>query len=96
MTHVIVAHWRPRDGQSEKIETILRELAKEVRREPGNLQFVVHRSCDDQNEFMLYEQYKSEQAFLDHQQTPHFKTLVLERAVPLLERRERYAFSVVE
>jgi len=96
MTHVIVAYWRPRDGQSERTEAILRELATEVRREPGNLQFVVHRSCNDPNEFMLYEQYKSEQAFLDHQRTPHFKTLVLERAVPLLERRERYAFSVVD
>lgn len=96
MTHVILAHWRPRDGQSEKIEAILRELAKKVRQEPGNLQFDVHRSCDDPNEFMLYEQYKNEQAFLEHQQTPHFKALVLERAVPLLERRERYAFSVVD
>lgn len=95
MTHVIVARWRPRDGQTEKIEAILRELVQKVRQEPGNLQFVVQRSHDDPNEFLLYEQYKSEQAFLDHQQTPHFKTLVLERAVPLLERRERHAYSIL-
>ena len=44
MTHVIVARWRPRDGQIEKIEAILRELAEKVRQEPGNLQFVVQRS----------------------------------------------------
>ncbi|HEY6753489.1 MAG TPA: putative quinol monooxygenase [Pseudolabrys sp.] len=96
MTHVIVARWRPREGQIEKIEEILRELAKEIRREPGNLQFIVNRSRDDPNEFLLYEQYVSEQAFLDHRQMPHFKTLVLERAVPLLERREIHAFSVFE
>ena len=96
MTHVVVARWRPRDGQIERIEAILRELTREVRREPGNLQFVVHRSNDDPNEFLLYEQYKSEQAFLEHQQTPHFKTLVLERAVPLLERRERHGFTVFD
>jgi quinol monooxygenase YgiN len=96
MTHVIVAHWRPRDGQVEKIEGILRELAKEIRQEPGNVQFTVNRSRDDPNEFLLYEQYKSEQAFLDHRQTPHFKTLVLERAVPLLERREIHAYSVLD
>ncbi|MGB6862228.1 MAG: antibiotic biosynthesis monooxygenase [Pseudolabrys sp.] len=64
MTHVIVAYWRPKDGQTGK--------------------------------FLLYEQYANEQAFLDHQQTQHFKTLVLERAVPLLERRERYAYSVFD
>ena len=96
MTHVIVAHWRPRDGQTGKIEEILRELAREIRREPGNLQFTVNRSRDNPNEFLLYEQYVNEQAFIDHQQTQHFKTLVLERAVPLLERRERYAYSVFD
>jgi len=96
MTHGIVARWRPRDGQIEKIEAILRELAKEVRREPGNVQFIVNRSLDDPNEFLLYEQYVNEQAFLDHRQTPHFKTLVLEQAVPLLERREIRAFSVLD
>ena len=96
MTYVIVAHWRPRDGQTGKIEEILRDLAREIRREPGNLQFTVNRSRDNQNEFLLYEQYVNEQAFLDHQQTQHFKTLVLEHAVPLLERRERYAYSVFD
>jgi len=96
MTHVVVARWRPRDGQIDKIEAILRELAREIRREPGNLQFIVNRSRDDPNEFLLYEQYVSEQAFLDHRQTPHFKTLVLEQAVPLLERREIHAFSVFD
>ncbi len=95
MTHVVVAYWRPRAGQTEKIEAILRELAPKVRQEPGNLMFVVNRLLEDQNEFLLYEQYKSEQAFIDHQQTPHFKTLVLERAVPILERRERIAYSVM-
>ncbi|HYC17417.1 MAG TPA: putative quinol monooxygenase [Pseudolabrys sp.] len=94
MTHVIIARWRPRDGQVETIEAILRELTLKVRQEPGNLEFVVNRSHDDPNEFLLYEQYVDEQAYLDHQKTAHFKTLVLERAVPLLERRERHAYSV--
>ena len=95
MTHVVVAYWRPRAGQVDKIEAILRELAPKVRQEPGNLMFVVNRLLADPSEFLLYEQYKSEQAFIDHQQTPHFKALVLERAVPILERRERVAYSVM-
>jgi len=96
MTYVIIARWRPRDGEREKIEAILHELAKGVRTEPGNLQFIVNRSMDDPNEFLLYEQYASEQAFRDHQQTAHFKRLVLEQAVPLLARREREAFAVLD
>jgi quinol monooxygenase YgiN len=95
MTHVVVAYWRPRAGQTEKIEAILRELGPKIRAEPGNVMFVVNRLLENPNEFLLYEQYKNEQAFIDHQQTPHFKTLVLERAVPLLERRERVAYSVM-
>jgi quinol monooxygenase YgiN len=96
MSYVIIARWRARDGEREKIEAILRELAKEVRQEPGNLQFVVNRSMDDSHEFLLYEDYAGEQAFRDHQQTPHFKRLVLELALPLLAHRERQAFAVLE
>jgi len=95
MTYVIVAYWRPRAGQTEKIESVLCELAAAARTEPGNLEFIVNRSNDDPSEFLLYEQYKDEQAFADHQQTPHFKKLVLEEALPLLERRERHAYSVI-
>jgi len=96
MTYVIVARWSARVGESNKIEEILRKLVKECRKEPGVLQFTAHRSHDDPNEFMLYEQYKSEQAFLDHQRTPHFHLLVLNGAVPLLARRERIAYEIME
>jgi quinol monooxygenase YgiN len=96
MTYVIIARWRPRDGERERVEAILRELAKEARTEPGNLQFIVNRSLDDPSEFLLYEQYASEHAFRDHQQTAHFKRLVLEQAVPLLAHRERQAFAVLD
>ena len=96
MPYVIVARWRPRDGERDRIEAILRELVREVRKEPGNLQFTAQRSNEDPAEFLLYEQYENEQAFRDHQQTPHFKRLVLEQAVPLLARRERQAFTIVE
>ncbi|MGB7835057.1 MAG: antibiotic biosynthesis monooxygenase [Xanthobacteraceae bacterium] len=57
---------------------------------------VTQRSNDDPYEFLLYEQYESEQGFRDHQQTPHFKRLVLERAAPMLARRERQALTILE
>ena len=95
-TVVIAAHWRPKDGEGAKIDAILRQLAAAIRSEPGNLLFIAHRSKDDPNEILLYEQYKDEQAFLDHRQTAHFKTLVLEQAVPLLARREIRMFSILE
>lgn len=96
MSYVMVARWRPREGETGKIESILRELAAAIRQEPGNRQFTVHRSRDDADEFLLYEVYASEQAFRDHQQTEHFKRLVLAEAVPRLALRERCAYSVVD
>jgi len=95
MSYVVVARWRPREGETERIQSILVELAAAVRREQGNLQFTVHRGRDDPNEFLLYEVYESEQAFRDHQQTEHFKRLVLDGAVPFLSFRERAAYAVV-
>ena len=96
MSYVMVARWRPREGAAEKIEAILRELATAIRGEPGNVQFTVLRGHDDADEILLYEVYLSEEAFRQHQQTEHFKTLVLDRAVPLLSARERRAYSVVD
>jgi quinol monooxygenase YgiN len=96
MSYVVVARWRPREGETERIQSILLELAVAVRGERENLQFTVHRGRDDANEFLLYEVYESEQAFRAHQETDHFKRLVLERAVPLLSVRERGAYAVVD
>jgi quinol monooxygenase YgiN len=96
MTYVMVARWRARDGETETIESLLHELAAAVRQEPGNTQFTVHRSLTDANEFLLYEVYASEQAFLDHQATEHFKRIVLGQAVPLLDVRERKAYSFLD
>ena len=95
-TVVITARWRPKDGEGAKVNSILRQLAAAIRSEPGDLLFVAHRSKDDPNEILLYEQCKDEQAFLDHRQTAHFKTLVLEQVVPLLVRREIQMFSILE
>ena len=95
MSYVIVARWRAREGEGEKVEAIVRELVPACRQEPGVLQFVSHRSLDNPNEFLLYEEYKGEQDFLDHQQTSHFKTLVVGSAIPLLEHRERLPFNIL-
>lgn len=96
MTHVVVAHWRAREGETAKVEAILRALAAEIRKEPGNVLFLVNRQLTDPNAFVLYEQYKDERSFLEHRQTAHFKTLVLEKAVPLLARRDIQTYSLVE
>jgi quinol monooxygenase YgiN len=95
MTHVIIATWKAMPGKAEEIEQILVELARETRKEPGALMFIANRAKEAPDTFMLYEQYRDEAAFLEHQQTAHFKRLVLERALPLLAHRERVPFNVL-
>jgi quinol monooxygenase YgiN len=94
MSHIVIARWRPHEGAEEEISAILRELAPKIRGEPGNVSFTAHRAKDDPNDIVLYEIYASEAAFNEHRQTEHFKTYVLERAVPRLALREVRAYCV--
>ena len=95
MTHVIIATWKAKPGKADEVAQILRELAPKVRNEPCAPLFLANRSLQEPDVFVLYEQYRDEAAFIEHQQTEHFKRLVLERALPLLAHRERPAFSLL-
>ena len=96
MPYVIVALWRARDGEAEELAKLLPELVRACKSEPGVIEFIAHRSRNDPNEFLLYEQYRDEAAFKEHQQTAHFRTLVLDRAVPRLANRERLPFQIIQ
>ena len=84
--------WEAKPGEADTIAAILTKMADAVRSEPGTLMFWPHRSKDNDHVFLLYELYADEAAFTAHQQTPHFKSLILEQAVPKLARRERVPF----
>lgn len=62
--------------------------AAAARAEPGCLTFDVLVNPEDPNKIMLYEIYKSEAAFQEHQATQPFKTYLAE-AVPMLAARDR-------
>ncbi len=62
--------------------------AAAARAEPGCLTFDVLVNPEDPNKVMLYEIYKSEDAFKEHQATQAFKTYLAE-AVPMLAARDR-------
>jgi quinol monooxygenase YgiN len=96
VTFVVAATWAAREGATAEIESILRELVHKTREEPGCIEFLAHRSRAEPGEFFLYEQYRSEDDWLQHQKTAHFAELVLRRALPLLARRERRTFDLLE
>jgi len=85
----LAATWEAKEGESEAVADILRRMASAVKAEPGTLIFWPHRSSANDRLFFLYELFADDAAFAAHQQTEHFKTLVIGQALPKLARRER-------
>jgi quinol monooxygenase YgiN len=93
VSYVLAVTWVAKPGEEEEVAGLLRELSASAETEPGCLQFKVHRALDDRRRFLLYEVYRDEAGFEAHQQTEHFKRLVLGQGLPLLEKRERLYYE---
>jgi quinol monooxygenase YgiN len=92
-TLALAVTWEARPGEADAVADILRRMATAVRSEPGVLRFEPHRSPSNDHVFFLYELFADEAAFAAHQQTDHFKKLVVDQGLPRLARRERVPFS---
>ena len=97
MTEVqVIARYTIEPGNDEAVLALLRELSAAARTEPGNLAFEVCTLVADPRQVVLLERYVSRAAFEDHRTTPHFKRLVLDSIVPLLESRVVELFDAAE
>jgi quinol monooxygenase YgiN len=78
----IVAKIRAAKGKADALAALLREQVAAVRAaEPGCLVYRPHRSTNDPDLFIFYEQYKDDEAFEAHRKAPHLARY--------RERRER-------
>ncbi len=93
---VVVAQFHAQGGQEERVAELLRRMVPFANAEPGCEQYVVNRAHDDPRKFLLYEQYHDRAAFDAHTETEEFKELVLGEIVPLLDRREREFYDVLD
>jgi quinol monooxygenase YgiN len=82
-----IARYIVREQDHDRVLTLLRELARQSRKEPGNIAFDIFENIDEPTRIVLLERYRSREAFAAHRETPHFHTLVLEQIVPLLVER---------
>jgi len=85
--------WQVRDGEAAAAADIIARFTPEARKEQGLELLMVNRSATNPSEFLFYEVFKDAAAFEAHQQTPHFKQLILEDALPRLSKRERVQWS---
>ena len=58
-------------------------------------EFQIHRNVAKPREFFFYEVFAGEAAFAEHQQTDHFKNIILGQAIPKLAKRERQQFRFI-
>ncbi len=84
--------WEVREGETEAAADIIARFAPEVRQEPGLELLMVNQSTSNPSQFLFYEVFSDAAAFEAHQQTPHFKTLILEQALPRLSKRDRVQY----
>lgn len=84
--------WTVRDGEIEAARDIIARFLPEARNEPGVELLTINQSATDPAKFLFYEVFKDAAAFDAHQQTPHFRTMILEEALPKLSQRERVQY----
>src|SRR5215472_8989598 len=86
---VVIAQYRVRAGEEEKVEAALRQMVAPTRAEPGNLDYQVFRDPTDPALFVLFERYAGEEAFEAHRASPHFGTWLAGTVLPALADRVR-------
>jgi quinol monooxygenase YgiN len=96
MAVVLVARWVARQGEEERVLAVLEQLAPASRAEAGCLHYQPCRDRDDPSRFLIFEIYADEGAVQAHSESEHFRRLVLDEAVPLLESRERTFYETID
>ncbi len=84
--------WQVSEGNADKAADIIKRFAPEARKEDGLLLLTVNRCAEDPSRFLFYEIFRDAAAFAAHQETPHFRALIMEQALPLLQSRQRVQY----
>ena len=86
---IVTAFWEAKPGEVDALVGIIKKFLPQAQAEPGVLAFQIHQSLTEPTKFFFYEVFRDEAAFAEHSQAEHFKSLILEQAVPRLAKRER-------
>ncbi|MFF7209471.1 putative quinol monooxygenase [Streptomyces sp. NPDC008238] len=82
---VVIARWTPAPGNHEAVRAALAELVAASRAEPGCLGYQAFRpDGSEEGDIVLVERYADQEALDAHRGSVHFRSLALERIVPLL------------
>lgn len=86
---IVTAFWEAKPDEVDALVGIIRKFLPQAQAEPGVLAFQIHQSREEPTKFFFYEVFTGEEGFASHQQTEHFKALIVGQALPRLAKRER-------
>jgi quinol monooxygenase YgiN len=92
---IVTAFWEVNSGEDGAVAELLKDFLPKAQREPGVREFQIHQNRAKPREFFFYEVFSGEAAFAEHQQTDHFKKIILGQAIPKLAKRERSQFRFI-
>jgi quinol monooxygenase YgiN len=92
---LVVAQWEAKEGEADKVASILDRFLPEAQREEGAKLFLISRAKENPAQFLFYELFRDEAAFKAHQESAHFKTYIAGQALPLLAKRERAQYALL-
>ena len=92
---VVTAFWEVVSGEEGAVAELLKDFLPQAQREPGVKEFQIDQNITKPRQFFFYEVFAGEAAFAEHQQTNHFKNIILGQAIPKLARRERSQFRFI-
>ena len=78
-------------GEEAAVAGALEALIAPTMAEPGVKLFLPYRSPTDPRSFFIFELYRNEAGWAEHQRTDHFKAFV-ETMLPRIARRERVPY----
>lgn len=82
----VIATLRAASGKEDELQSVLRDLAIQVRAEPGCTSYVVTRARKEPGLFKVIEGYLDESALRDHAASPHMQQTKSRLADVLAER----------
>jgi quinol monooxygenase YgiN len=92
---IVTAFWQVNPGEEAAIASLLKDFLPKAQQEPGVKEFQIHQNANRPEEFFFYEVFAGEAAFAEHQQTRHFKEIIVGQAIPRLAKRERAQFRYI-
>jgi quinol monooxygenase YgiN len=92
---LVVAQWEAKEGQADKVADILQRFLPEAQRDLGTKLFLIGRGKENQAQFLFYELFRDEAAFVAHQESVYFDTYIAKQALPLLAKRERMQYALL-